>query len=114
MRKGRYMVAGRPMSAEDVKFVFRLSYSLKTIREALRSGEGDMPVRWIEARCDEIVSERRKAAGAKCAATIKAKFDREECAVPIPAHDYTRADRAAMAWRGPAEGRLYGMVGVAG
>ena len=99
------------MAAEDVKFVFRLSYSLKTIREALRSGEGDMPVRWIEARCEEILAEGRKAAGAKCAATIKAKFDREECAVPVPAHDYTRADRAAMAWRGPCEGRLFGMVG---
>ena len=110
MRKGRYMVAGRPMAAEDVKFVFRLTYSLPTIREALKSGDGDMTVAWIEARCAEVLAEGRKAAGKKIAATIKAKFEREECAVPVPAHDYTRADRAAMAWRGPADGRLYGMV----
>lgn len=110
MRKGQYMVAGRPMSAEDVKFVFRLSYSLKTIREALRSGQGDMSVRWIDARCQEILAGIVEATSAKKSQAMRSRLDREECAVPIPAHDYTRADRAAMAWRGPADGRLYGMV----
>lgn len=109
MRKGRSLVNGRPMTADDVKFVFRLPYSTKTIRTAMRE-LGSCTVAEIEARCAEIVAQVRKDAGAKIAQTIKAKFEREECATPVPAHDYTLADRVMRIWRGPADGRLYGMV----
>ena len=106
--KGYYEFEGQLMTASAIKHKFIVSYSVVTIRKGLMAGAQDVKTLCIV--CDALKKEARSKAAI---AAYKASQKSIECKNwEIPAHDYTQADRALMSWRGPADGRLFGMVGL--
>lgn len=108
--RGHWEFEGKLMTADGIKHRFAVKYSPRIIREALQAGAQDIDTLCMV--CDmHITMSRKKAAQA---GTAKRLAELEQLEWALPVHDYTPPDRAFMAWRGPCEGRLFGMVGVAG
>ena len=108
--KGYFEFEGKLMTASAVKHKFMVFYSVVTIRKGLLAGAQDLKTLCIV--CDALKKEARSKAAIAAYKASQKSIERKNW--EVPAHDYTSSDRAFLSWRGPADGRLYGMVGVAG